>query len=70
MGSPGAGPPPRPASAAAGAAWIPGAAAVLARLLLAGLSDAQISRLADLRARVHRGPARRRARRPRSHRPR
>jgi hypothetical protein len=56
MGPPGAAPPPPPAEdPAAGAAWSPAAAAALAGLLLAGLTDAQLSRLADLRARVRRG---------------
>jgi hypothetical protein len=58
MGPPGAdpqGPPPPARDPAAGASWSPDAAAALAGLLLAGLTDAQLSRLADLRARARRG---------------
>jgi hypothetical protein len=48
--------PPRPArDPAAGAAWSPAAAAALAGLLLAGLTEAQLSHLADLRVRARRG---------------
>ena len=55
MGPPGAAPPPPPAEdPAAGAAW-PVALAAVAALLGAGLTEAQLSRLADLRARVRRG---------------
>jgi len=60
MGPPGADPPPLPPlparDPAAGAAW-PAAVAALAALLQAGLTDEQLSRLADLRVRVRRGAA-------------
>jgi CheY-like chemotaxis protein len=46
-------PPPPPEFPAAGMAWP--AAAALVGLLQAGVTDAQLSRLADLRARVRRG---------------
>jgi hypothetical protein len=58
MGPPGADRPPPPARApAAGAAGAarPAAVAAVAALLLAGLTEAQLSRLADLRVRARRG---------------
>ena len=48
MGPPGADRPPPPARD-------PAALAALAALLRAGLTEAQLSRLADLRVRAHRG---------------
>jgi hypothetical protein len=55
MGTPEADLPPAPdRDSAAEAAWLAGLA-VLAALLRAGLTEAQLSRLADLRVRARRG---------------
>ena len=65
LGEAGPSRPPVPRSGARDSAGAGGRAAVLAAvaaLLRAGLTGGQISRLADLRIRVHRGPAGRRRR--------
>jgi hypothetical protein len=55
MGPPGADRPPPPARDPAAGAVRPAALAALAALLRAGLTEAQLSRLADLRVRARRG---------------